>query len=311
MAKTIKFNLICDEKPVRTIEDLQDNFSIEDIYRYYGNGLLLRWLDVRGYVAEAEKVKAISSKDDALSIVKELIKIFDIEADSTKVEEGVYMMQFLDERKERLETYKKHNFKLQSIIDGYKNGYEQLVHGIIENPKDVSIIKANIKEIASNYTWVMNLDHRALFWKLIEQKSFLAIMCLLMNEKTRDYYLPVKETRKLNDGSECEGLDTDNDLDKNNMYKKICELIDTKNFEEQLGENLRSFSGVTDGYWKDLETKDKKYMIISMGDGDYVRSAGVSGGDRNKSDILNKFIIVQGIDYKSNSDKRKLRYMEV
>ena len=95
------------------------------------------------------------------------------------------------------------------------------------------------------------------------------------------------------------------------MYKKICELIDTKNFEEQLGENLRSFSGVTDGYWKDLETKDKKYMIISMGDGDYVRSAGVSGGDRNKSDILNKFIIVQGIDYKSNSDKRKLRYMEV
>ena len=67
MAKTIKFNLICDEKPVRTIEDLQDNFSIEDIYRYYGNGLLLRWLDVRGYVAEAEKVKAISSKDDALS----------------------------------------------------------------------------------------------------------------------------------------------------------------------------------------------------------------------------------------------------
>lgn len=30
MAKTIKFNLICDNTPVRTIEDLQNNFSIED-----------------------------------------------------------------------------------------------------------------------------------------------------------------------------------------------------------------------------------------------------------------------------------------
>ena len=35
MAKTIKFNLICDNTPVRTIEDLQNNFSIEDVLNYY------------------------------------------------------------------------------------------------------------------------------------------------------------------------------------------------------------------------------------------------------------------------------------
>lgn len=56
MAKTIKFNLICDNKPIRTIEDLQDNFSIEDILKYYENGLLLRWLHVRGYHEEEKKV---------------------------------------------------------------------------------------------------------------------------------------------------------------------------------------------------------------------------------------------------------------
>ena len=44
MAKTIKFNLICDNTPVRTIEDLQNNFSIEDVLNYYYNGLLCRWL---------------------------------------------------------------------------------------------------------------------------------------------------------------------------------------------------------------------------------------------------------------------------
>ena len=59
MAKTIKFNLICDDKPVRTIEDLQENFSIEDVLKYYQNGLLLRWLEVRGYEAEYKKVSEI------------------------------------------------------------------------------------------------------------------------------------------------------------------------------------------------------------------------------------------------------------
>jgi len=55
MAKTIKFNLICDNTPVRTIEDLQNNFSIEDVLDYYRNGLLCRWLKVRGYEEELEK----------------------------------------------------------------------------------------------------------------------------------------------------------------------------------------------------------------------------------------------------------------
>lgn len=42
MAKTIKFNLICDDKPVRTIEDLQENFSIEDVLKYYQNDMRVK-----------------------------------------------------------------------------------------------------------------------------------------------------------------------------------------------------------------------------------------------------------------------------
>lgn len=105
-----KFNLICDDKPVRTIEDLQENFSIEDVLKYYQNGLLLRWLEVRGYEAEYKKVSEIR-EIEALEIVKELIKIFDIEADEKKVEEGVYMLQFIEERKELCEAYKQDSFK--------------------------------------------------------------------------------------------------------------------------------------------------------------------------------------------------------
>ncbi len=80
MAKTIKFNLICDNKPIRTIEDLQNNFSIEDVLEYYDNRLLHRWLEVRGYEEELEKVRAITtdSPDDPIEVAKQLIKIFNV-----------------------------------------------------------------------------------------------------------------------------------------------------------------------------------------------------------------------------------------
>lgn len=52
-------------------------------------------------------------------------------------------------------------------------------------------------------------------------------------------------------------------------------------------------------------------MILKMGAGDYVRSAGRLGGDLSSADVKNQFVILDGIDYKSNSSTRKLLYMEV
>lgn len=305
MAKTIKFNLICDEKPVRTIEDLQNNFSIEDVLAYFNNKLLHRWLKVRGYESELEKVSAITS-NDPMEIIKELLHIFDIVADEEKVEESIYMLKYLDERKELCAIYEQENYKAKKIIDDYETGYRQLVDGILDNPYDVAIIKANIAEIAENYAWILKLNHRNLFY-VLRAKSALAIMCLLMNEKSRNYYLPVEVVGE--DGTT--SLDTDKNADKKAMFLSITQMIKQSDFAASLGENLVSFAGMTDGYWKDLEPKGKKYMIISMGDGDYVRSAGQSGGDLSSADILNTFVIVDGVDYKSNSDTRKLLYMEV
>lgn len=305
MAKTIKFNLICDEKPVRTIEDLQNNFSIEDVLNYYNNKLLHRWLNVRGYDSELEKVSAISS-GDPMEIIKELIRIFDVVADEEKVEESIYMLKYLDERKELCAIYEQENYKAKNIIDDYETGYRQLVSGILENPDDAAVIKANIAEIVSNYSWILQLNHRELFWDLSDE-SALAIMCLLMNPESRNYYLPIENTSESGDIS----TDIEDDSDKKDMYEHICWLIKSADFESKLGEHINVFAGMTDGYWKDLEPKGKSFMIISMGNGDYVRSAGHSGGDLSSTDILNKFVIVDGVDYKSNSNTRKLLYMEV
>lgn len=305
MAKTIKFNLICDGKPVRTIEDLQNNFSIEDVLAYYNNQLLHRWLRVRGYEQELEAVSAITSTEP-MEIIKELIRIFDVVTNAEKVEESIYMLKYLDERKERCARYKEEEYDTELIIKDYEAGYRQLVDGILDNPTDAAKIKANIAEIVSNYAWILKLNHRNLFYVLIE-KSMLAVMCLLMNEKSRNYYLPVEKTEE--DGTVT--LDTSKNADKKLMFDRICLMIKRPDFMPMLEGNLVSFSGITDGYWKDLEPKGKQYMIVSMGEGDYVRSAGHSGGDLSSADIMNKFVIVDGIDYKSNSDTRKLLYMEV
>lgn len=292
MAKTIKFNLICDEKPIRTIEDLQNNFSIEDVLTYYNNKLLHRWLSVRGYDAELKAVSAITT-DDSIEIIKELIHIFNVETDEKKVEESIYMFQYQEERRQTYEIYKIENYNVVNIIEDYEHDYLQLVRGILMNPNDVSLIKANIAEMVSNYDWVFELNHRELFWNLMK-RSPLGVMCLLMNEESRKYYLP--------------GGDNE---DKKRMFQAICNLIEQSDFEKLLGENLITFSGMTDGYWKDLEPKGKKFMIVSMEIGDFVRSAGKSGGDLTGSDIKNAFVILDGIDYKSNYSYHKLRYMEV
>lgn len=304
MAKTIKFNLICDQKPVRTTEDLQNNFSIEDILAYYQNGLLARWLKVRGYSEELEMVNAITEVD-SLAIIKALIKIFNITADDHEVEESIYILEYLSERKELLDFYKQENYRKQSIIDDYATGYNQLVVDILQNPNNISLIKANIKEIVNQYAWILKLNHRELFKSLVANDGILAIMCLMMVEECRNYYLPIESE----DDNGNLILDISSNADKRLMYRELCNI--TKSKTDLLGEHLHSFSGITDGYWKDLEPKGNKYMIISMDDGDYVRSAGNREEEFARADVTERFLIVDGIDYKSNSSNHVLLYMEV
>lgn len=304
MAKTIKFNLICDEKPVRTIEDLRESFSVEDVIAYYENGLLERWLDVRGYDKELEQVKAIDS-EDRFDIAKELIKVFDIEEDEAAIEEGLQMMSYQRERELLCNQYEKAEEKANTIITDYFQGYEALVSEILEHPYEIGKVKAAVKEMLSSYTDIFRIDWRRLFFRLADS-SYLAIMCMLMYELPREYYLPNAESVSAD-----KYLDINVIPDKNEVYEKLKVLIVRDDFNKKMKDYLSIFSGETEGYWKDLEGKEKKYMVIKMGNGDYVRSAGETGGDFGFSDVNDKFLILQGIDYKSNSKIRELVYMEV
>lgn len=308
MAKTIKFNLICDGNPVRNLEDLQNNFSIEDVLAYYNNKLLHRWLNVRGYEKELEAVKEIKD-EEPISIIKNLISVFDIEIDEKDIEEGVYILDYLDERKKLYSIYEQDNFKAKSILDDYQTGYRQLIDTIIENNSDITKIKSAISEMLKEYYDIFKINHRALFYKLFHHAP-IAIFVLLTFEEARDFYLPVKINFFFDD-IQCKHTEEHETFmsDKAQMYTAICAMVVKSDYI--LGEYQQTFAGITDGYWKDLEGKGKKYMILSMDSGDFVRSAGEKDGDLGSTDIKNRFVILDGIDYKSNYASHTLRYMEV
>ncbi|WP_270631466.1 hypothetical protein [Limosilactobacillus mucosae] len=314
MAKTIKFNLICDGQPVRTIEDLQENFSVEDMLGYFESGLLLRWLKVRDYKDEYKEVSEISTKDD-LEIAKKLIKIFNVETDEKEIAKDVYMLQFLKERSQKISKYDSNRLETDEIVKDYTKEYADLVKEIMDNSDDISRIKANITEIVNNYKPVLQLNYRELFWKMADRDYLLVIMCFLMNSVTRKYYLDAGQPE-----NDKKNMDTTIKKDKEEIYKKICSYFEPsadiyKSTEDDivkvLGDNVSVFDGKTDEYWKDLEVKGKKYMILGIGTRDKVRAAGDHNGDLSYDDVNNKFPIVDGIDYMSNSTTSKLMYMEV
>lgn len=173
MAKTIKFNLICDNTPVRTIEDLQNNFSIEDVLNYYRNGLLCRWLEVRGYDEQLKKVKAIRPTD-SMDIIKELIAIFEISCDMKKVEEYIYILKYQVEEQLQNDVYAKESYQVDTIIDDYRQGYTELVSTIFFNPNDAAKIKAAIQEIVLRYELFILQSKMQKFLARLQRETFLS-----------------------------------------------------------------------------------------------------------------------------------------
>ena len=78
MAKIPKFNLTMDGELVRSIEELQNNFSVDDILDHYESKRLHKWLKSRGYTDYLTKVEAIEYGDKT-AIIKPLMDIFEID----------------------------------------------------------------------------------------------------------------------------------------------------------------------------------------------------------------------------------------
>lgn len=76
MVKKIRFDLKLSGRNVGTLEELRENFELERIFQYYNDGKLEKWLKLRNYNEEAQKVAAIDGKTAKDNKKRTLCEIF-------------------------------------------------------------------------------------------------------------------------------------------------------------------------------------------------------------------------------------------
>lgn len=196
MAKTIKFNLILDNQPVRTIDELRENFSIEDMLKYFKNGFLLRWLKVRGY-EEYQAVAAIDSSSTNKNIVLALIEIFNIsDVDIADVEEVASMIEYQEQTTKLNEVYAENAFDKKQIIEDYHAGYDNLILHMEENSRNVGILKADVLQIEKEYAKLFALNYYDLYYRLLRSAP-KAISIMITKELFKKYWVDEGANEKI------------------------------------------------------------------------------------------------------------------
>ena len=93
---------------------------------YYENGLLAKWLEVRGFSRELEYVRMIRDRDP-LRIVEEFIQAVNIEEDEAKLKETISDLKLKKKRKEASTSYRKEKNNENNILSNYHNSYTNLI----------------------------------------------------------------------------------------------------------------------------------------------------------------------------------------
>ena len=293
-AKTIKLYLIVDRKQVPIIDGLQDNSCVEGVICLCQDGFWQKWLKFIGYNKKLWQFKAIKSKD---SVIVELIKIF-------KRKRSRRACIHWNTRKKEKPNWKKGR-KIEKAIVDYHEGYETLKSKVVENKYDMAFMKATAKEISKYYYRLFKLDYTKFYYEFMTDAP-LMIYAILMIPTLRDLFLQNEVVYK-------NLIKTFKIKSKDEANKLICpdsdQNVDFDNIMQSIG--LHFFTGETQSYWKDLQTENTKVMIISVPDSCHIRGAKDMLEDIPSKDTDGKFLILDGLAYKSSDTYNPLVYLEI
>lgn len=288
MTKTIKFNLTLDKHPIRDLEDLLANFNLDDLLTAYHNQQLLhRWLEVRGLDTELKQLMAIQSHDE-YKVASELCKLFHAHLSEAEIKAAVHPIVFRGQQKQQLNQLAELQFSRDEVIKKYHSGYDSLCESMLEKSTDYPFLKAAIDVLWKDYAQLFSVDFD-LFFAIFIKKSPLTLFAMLGNEVYRQSGL-FDQTRK--------------DI----LFKCVPNTTECSALTES---PYQFFSGITDSYWKDLVSKDKKCLILRMQQGNFIRNATRNGEELQLNDVNSQFLILDGIDYKSNNANHTLVYMVI
>lgn len=292
MAKTIKFNLILDNYPVRNIEGMQEHFSIEDMLKYFDNGLLLRWLNVRGYEKEYEKVSAIDKNADKKTIITELVKIFEVvDLDDSEIEKAIGILYYLEEEKLLNAVYKENAFEKKQVIDDYNFGYTALVMHMEENKDNMAVLKADAIQMEREYFGLFELNYYELYFRLLVSAP-KALFAILTRDAFRKFWIGEEANAKI--------------------YTSVkYSLLVKSKAKEILGDDLKIVKRNTQAMWDPIERPEVKLMVINIDSGTFIKNAGNFSEKLGSTDVNDKLVKFDGLEYQCNDESYELLYMEV
>ena len=96
---------------------------------------------------------------------------------------------------------------------------------------------------------------------------------------------------------------------KNLKDEENITIEEKKEIKDIIG--LVTFQGQTDSYWKDLEIVGTKVMVISIPSGTFIRCAKNLKEELSSEKVNGKFLILDGLQYKSNDEYNPIVYMKV
>lgn len=99
----VKFYMMfnCGETRIRTLDDLRENFCVEDVLMHFEDGRLEKWLDAWNYRHELEAVRGLkaSGKTNAREVLSELMRIFGAGMSDAEIDSELEVYDYCEERR--------------------------------------------------------------------------------------------------------------------------------------------------------------------------------------------------------------------
>ena len=306
MAKKIKFNLKFGETSIRTLSDLRENFSPDDVLDFFENGVLYKFLERRDYQEEAEKIKKLAagqSRGDLEASLRGILDILGLSAEKDALEEYLEARRFRLERERRLAAYIDDVSKEQKVIIEYFDGYEETVKGLIENRDDLGKIRAHTKELLDHYKLILGIDHSALLERLTKTKALYPVLHMLSHDFFRNCWGV--------DFNFVEGEEVVRFMAWEGFINSINSVTSRQSGGTSIPWLIKADNKKFSQHWEDIEVRGKKYMILHAPPQAKIREPNDVKNEFTANEIISKFKTFDGIQFRCQAKSNPLIYVEV
>ena len=245
-----------DGQQVRTVEELQENFNLEDVLKHFYSGKLQKWLSSHDYKHELDQVKDIASSNKKLDVSSKLLDIFKIEYDKKELKhfidelnqcESIAQQAVVGDSSEQRNTKRTASLSKKATSSTYDK-YKRLVDEICMHDHKIDLIKQKIDIIVRKYYKHYLNERLGLITRFTKEAPY-AFLAIIDNPKAFNPFLPallkfnqiIKDPLSTDESKELKALkSTLATLGKNSCFNYV-KISD--NFSNLRAENIKSQYG--------------------------------------------------------------------